>query len=94
MAAVVLAAMAGVIVMGYLIMGRIDAFLKKEGFKEPVGIEPEVLIYAGDRSFGGFYEQLDQEGIAWEMLDSPQVLKPARLVAAFSWDDGDNLTTR
>lgn len=90
MFAVVWISLAGVVLLGYWVMGRVDAFIAQNARLQPPRRTSVYLLYCGVNEQEAF---LRVEAGPWELLETPDIrpdISP-KVVAALSEDDLENI---
>ncbi len=90
MFAVVWISLAAVALLGYWVMGRVDAFLAENAQLPPPKRRPRYLLYFGVDAQDA---RLRGEDGLWELLETPDIrpdISP-KVVAALSEDDLENI---
>ena len=92
MNAVVFLSMAGVVLIGYWVMGRVDAFIGSGALTDVTRPSPVCLLYRGG-SPGEGAQGTDALPQAWELLETPDIRPDVlpKVVAAMSEDDLENI---
>jgi Trk K+ transport system NAD-binding subunit len=85
----------GIVLYGYLLMGRLDKFIEKGGFRKvsEASGEKEILLYGEPETIGSIAHALDAAAITYDFTTEPAIMNGIRYqwLGAFSADDADNL---
>lgn len=87
----------GVILYGYMLMGRMDRFMERGGFagelKSIAVLEREILLYGGRKTIDAITSALEDAAITYDHTNELEIKDEVTYhwVGAFSKDDESNL---
>lgn len=95
MTVLLIIALVGIILYGYLLVGRLDRFIERGGFAkepEPFG-EKEILLYGEQETIDEISHALHDAAVTYDYTTEPEIMDNITYhwIGAFSKDDMDNL---